>query len=114
MHLKFKGTLKMESVVNILSIPLSSRTKLCLLYNLYEVRENLTTAKTTGHPMCQQCLWLGCSEPFFPQAYQWNMASSPKIFYLHFNLPAHQRASQQICGAPATAVHQMHLRMQKN
>lgn len=95
------------------SLYYSSRTKLCLLYNLYEVRENLTTPKTTGHPTCQQWLWLGCSEPFFPQAYQWDMASSPKIFCLHLHLPALQRASQQICGSPATAVHQMHLRMQK-
>lgn len=36
------------------SLYYSSRTKLCLLYNLYEVRENLTAPKTTGHPMCQQ------------------------------------------------------------
>lgn len=39
----------------------SSRIKFSLLYNFYEVRANLTTPTTTGGPVCQQSLWLGCA-----------------------------------------------------
>jgi len=69
----------------------SSRIKFSLLYILYEVRANLTSPPTTGRPMCQQSLWLGCVEQTLnrspPRLIAGAGLACQKILDFHFSPP---------------------------